>query len=102
MRTGETVRLDDPYADRRFFREFDRRTDFKTDSLMACPISDRNGRRVGVIEALNKTNGPFSETDEKVLESIASEISEVLRSFQTQTMLTTFIEENGGLAEWLQ
>jgi len=99
--TGETVRLDDPYADRRFFREFDRRTDFKTDSLMACPISDRNGRRVGVIEALNKANGPFSETDEKVLESIASEISEVLRSFQTQTMLTTFIEENGGLAEWL-
>ncbi|MBI4613245.1 MAG: SpoIIE family protein phosphatase [Planctomycetes bacterium] len=66
-RTGETVNIPDAYADPRFNPDVDRRTGFRTRSILCMPLSNHEGKRVGVIQVLNKIGGTFSRYDEDLL-----------------------------------
>ena len=62
---GETVNLEDAYADPRFESEVDLRLGFRTKSLLCLPIRSKSGETIGVLQLLNKKTGPFNERGRK-------------------------------------
>jgi signal transduction histidine kinase/putative methionine-R-sulfoxide reductase with GAF domain len=72
-RTGEPVRVADAYRDKRFLRDWDDLTGFRTRSILAVPMKNHFGSIMGVVQALNKRGGPFSREDEELLLTLASQ-----------------------------
>lgn len=70
---GRTILIPDCYADPRFNPEFDRQTGYRTRNLLAAPVLDFEGNIIGVVEALNKQSGDFSEHDIYLLELLATQ-----------------------------
>ena len=61
---NEVVNVADAYADARFNRAIDSETGYRTRSVLSVPISARDGRTLGVMQALNRLDGrPFDEDD---------------------------------------
>ncbi|MEO1926721.1 MAG: GAF domain-containing protein, partial [Gammaproteobacteria bacterium] len=67
MQTGETVNIKDAYQDERFNSEFDKQNDFKTKTMLCQAVVSSDGRRIGVVQVLNKHDGLFTEKDEQLL-----------------------------------
>ena len=64
FRTGEIVAVPDAYADPRFNPAIDAQTGYRTRSVLSIPITTRDGRRLGVMQALNRQDGlPFDADD---------------------------------------
>lgn len=61
-KVGRTVRVKDAYRDKRFNREWDVVTGYRTRSILAAPMKNHVGRTIGVIQVLNK------RADEKTIE----------------------------------
>lgn len=72
---GETINIPDAYADSRFNQDVDKKTGYKTDTILCMPVINRSGSTIGVIQVLNKRGGPFSEVDEKRLKAFSSQAS---------------------------
>src|SRR3954466_6895783 len=53
-KVGRTVRVRDAYRDKRFRREWDTLTGYRTRSILAAPMKNHVGRTIGVIQVLNK------------------------------------------------
>jgi signal transduction histidine kinase len=70
--TGKSVRLVDAYADSRFDRSVDDETGYRTRSLLAVPLTIRGGEVLGVLEVLNRREGPFAREDEAFLSAFAA------------------------------
>lgn len=54
-----------------FFEEVDSKTGYKTEKLLAVPMHWQDGKVMGVIEVLNKTEGDFDENDRYALEALS-------------------------------
>jgi adenylate cyclase len=81
--SGAPVRIDDAYADPRFNPEIDRRTGFRTRSVLAMPVRDRQGRIFGVAQLLNRRDGrPFDPADEQRFARFAAPLGLILESWQ--------------------
>lgn len=64
--SGEPVNLADAYEDPRFNQAIDRKTGYRTKSLLTMPIRNRAGRIVGVTQVINKKDGgAFTPADER-------------------------------------
>ncbi|OGD71685.1 MAG: hypothetical protein A2Y64_09610 [Candidatus Coatesbacteria bacterium RBG_13_66_14] len=70
--SGEIANVTDAYGDPRFNREVDRRTGYRTRNMLVMPLKGREGRALGVLQVLNKREGPFTFDDEEQLRVIAS------------------------------
>ncbi len=76
-----TVRIEDAYAatdyDFSGTRAFDRYTGYRTRSLLTVPMSDHDGRIIGVLQLINATHDgvtvAFDPADERLVESLASQ-----------------------------
>jgi phosphoserine phosphatase len=66
------LNVPDAYADPRFNPQVDRRTGFRTRSILAIPLLDPDGALIGVTQVLNKRSGPFDEDDERIAAALAS------------------------------
>ena len=86
-RTGTLLRIDDPYADPRFDPSIDSRTGFRTRSILVVPIDSRDRRRLGVLQAVNHTDGPFRSDDERYAVSLATSAGIALEYVQLSTDL---------------
>jgi len=73
--TGSTINIPDAYADKRFNKEFDRKTGFKTDTILCMPLRNKNQETLGVIQVLNKSGGPFTTIDESRLKVFCAQAS---------------------------
>jgi adenylate cyclase len=73
--TGQVENIRDPYADSRFDQAVDRRTGFKTSSILCAPISNKAGGRIGVTQVLNKRGGAFTAKDEARLRAFSAQIA---------------------------
>ncbi|MFW6133640.1 MAG: PP2C family protein-serine/threonine phosphatase [Planctomycetota bacterium] len=73
LREGRTINIPDAYADERFNPEVDRATGFATRSILSLPLTDQEGRAVGVLQALNRRGGPFTSDDESLGETLAAQ-----------------------------
>ena len=61
---GEAINIADAYADPRFNRQVDVATGYRTTSVLTIPVKARDGRKLGVMQALNaKTGKGFTDTD---------------------------------------
>jgi multidrug efflux pump subunit AcrA (membrane-fusion protein)/putative methionine-R-sulfoxide reductase with GAF domain len=87
MQTGETLRIDDPYQDPRFNPEFDRKSGFRTRNLFCRPITSQSGRRIGVIQLLNKSGGPLASRDEDLLEVLCAQAAIAIENAQLSATL---------------
>src|SRR5919198_6734593 len=56
-RTRKTANIPDAHQDPRFNPDFDRRTNYRTRSVLCLPLIGTDGKLVGVIQILNKKNG---------------------------------------------
>ena len=72
-RTQACLLIPDAYADPRFNREVDRRTGWRTRNLLAVPMTNLNGDLVGVVEALNRRSGPFTDDDAALMRAVADQ-----------------------------
>ena len=73
--SGETINIPYAYADLRFDPSFDTRTGYFTRSVLCVPVVNKEGRRIGVTQVLNKRGGPFSEEDEAHLRAFTAQIA---------------------------
>ncbi len=60
---GESLIVNDAYADSRFNPEVDRETGYRTRNILAIPLFDKKGNILGVFQAVNKLRGGFSAED---------------------------------------
>ena len=70
--TGETVIIQDAYADERFDPNTDKRSGFRTRSILCAPLLKGGEEVVGVLQLLNKRDGAFSEIDAEYLSALAA------------------------------
>ncbi len=71
--TGETINIKEAYNDSRFNREIDKKTGYKTKTILCMPMRNLNHEIVGVFQILNKFgNEYFTEEDEDLLVAIGS------------------------------
>lgn len=69
IQSGEALRVDDAYQDARFHAEMDKKTSYKTRSVLTIPVKDNEGRVMGVYQAVNKltAEGVFTPQDQEHL-----------------------------------
>jgi HD-GYP domain-containing protein (c-di-GMP phosphodiesterase class II) len=89
-KTGEVQIIVDAYNDKRFYPEVDKVTGFTTKNLLTVPLLDSNNNVFGVLEAVNKRSGFFSNLDAELLLLSASYISYILEN----AILNKKIKEN--------
>ena len=74
LRTGETVNVLDAYRDPRFTKSMDELTGYRTRSILTVPVTARDGRRIGVMQALNRSRpGPFDGDDVARMSAFAAQ-----------------------------
>ncbi len=82
--SGEIVRIDDAYADKRFNQSIDAETGFRTRSMLCLPLHDRSGGVFAVTQLLNRRDGqPFDDRDTRRYQEFASSLSVLLESLVT-------------------
>ena len=97
-KVGRTVRIKDAYRDKRFKREWDDATGYKTRSILASPMKNHVGRIIGVIQVLNKSHGTgeFSQHDEELLTALATQAAV---SIDNSRLFLSVIQKNMQLVE---
>jgi adenylate cyclase len=71
---GEPVSLVDAYADPRFNPTVDTETGYRTRSVLTAPVTGHDGRRLGVMQALNRQGSPaFGPGDLERLAAFAAQ-----------------------------
>ncbi|MEC9374543.1 MAG: GAF domain-containing SpoIIE family protein phosphatase, partial [Planctomycetota bacterium] len=78
-----TLNIPDAYADDRFNPEVDRRTGFRTRSILALPLI-AEGEVIGVAQALNSDRGAFDGSDEELGEALAAQAAVAIRRARLQ------------------
>ncbi len=91
--TGETVNIKDAYTDKRFNKEIDLQTGYKTKTLLCMPIRNLSHQIVGVFQVLNKKNGEFTQKDEDLLIAIGSSAGIALENANLFNKQKKLIEE---------
>lgn len=77
--SGQVVRLEDAYDDPHFSSEVDRRTGYRTRTLLCVPMKNMHGV-IGVIQALNKEHGTFTADDEELLLALGGQAASALEN----------------------
>ncbi len=78
LENGESILVEDAGKDERFFAGVDRKTGFKTRSIIAVPLF-KNGMIIGVIEVINKIGDTqFCVEDKDVLVTLSGQVSVVI------------------------
>jgi serine phosphatase RsbU (regulator of sigma subunit) len=72
-RTQACLLIPNAYADPRFNKDVDRKTGWRTRNILAVPMTNLNGDLVGVLEALNKRSGTFTDDDVALLRALADQ-----------------------------
>ena len=93
VQTGETINIKDAYKDMRFNKEVDKKTGYRTKTILCMPIKNFNQEIIGVFQVLNKFDETFSIDDEDLLVAIASSAGISLENAQLFEKQNKMIEE---------
>jgi adenylate cyclase len=80
--TGRVLIIEDAYKDDRFNPNVDQLTGFKTKSIICVPVINREGKIIGVTQAINKKQGVFDKEDADLLQAFSSQIAVALENAQ--------------------
>ncbi len=98
----EPVIINDTYADKRFFSGVDSKSGFRTTSMICIPLQV-DGQTVGVLQAINRRSGQFTDSDLAVLRATGGPLAaaivnanlnrdKVAEERRTLTILTAYPE----------
>ncbi|RLD15974.1 MAG: hypothetical protein DRI36_06360 [Caldiserica bacterium] len=94
--TGESLNVPNAYKDERFNKEIDKKTGFRTKTILAVPIRNLKGEIMGVFQVLNKKDTTFNEEDEEILNMLASQAGVAIENSKLYSQLkeafSSFIE----------
>mgnify|MGYP001810072957 CR=1 FL=1 len=77
----ERLNIADAYDCAYFDQSFDRKTGYRTRSVLCMPLDDRQGGLLGVIQVLNKKDGGiFTDDDESFLSTLSVQIAMLLEN----------------------
>jgi putative methionine-R-sulfoxide reductase with GAF domain len=85
---GQIINIADAYQDDRFNPSVDKKTGFRTRSIICYPIRDSSGKVTGAIEMINKkgnegtTDAVFTKNDERMLEMLANHVAAFVQVVQ--------------------
>ncbi len=89
------VRSANVHDDPRFFGDVEQMTGFPTESILGVPLITKT-KVVGVLEAINKHRGKFSDADESMLLVLGAQAAvaiENARLFQQSDLISEFVHE---------
>lgn len=69
--TGDTLNIEDAYLDLRFNPKIDKKTGYRTRSILCMPLKNKDSKIVGVLQLLNKRKGAFTREDENFLRALS-------------------------------
>lgn len=69
----KVVNVADAYEDPRFNADIDRRTGYRTRSLLTFPLISLEGDLMGVLQAVNKLDGVFDANDEELARALSAQ-----------------------------
>lgn len=80
--TNQAVMVEDAYLDDRFNPEVDLKFGYRTKSILALPIRNRQDKLFAVVQLLNRTDGQsFTVEDRYKVESILTDLALILESW---------------------
>jgi serine phosphatase RsbU (regulator of sigma subunit) len=81
--TGATINIPEAYSDPRFNPDNDRRSGYRTHSILCMPLRSHREAVVGVIQVLNRRDArPFDAYDEQVLAALCSQAAVAIDNAQ--------------------
>ncbi len=80
--SGQTENIHDAHEDPRFNRIVDQRTGYRTRTILAVPVVNKAGARIGVTQVLNKRGGDFTTRDEQRLRAFTAQLAVALENAQ--------------------
>ena len=87
-KTGESIIISDAYSDKRFNPEVDKKSGFKTKSILTLPLKNKSEKIIGVFQLLNKIDGTFNSDDIQMLNALSVHASIAIENSQiVQEML---------------
>lgn len=93
VQTGETINIKDAYKDYRFNPDVDKKTGYRTKTILCMPIKNFNQEIIGVFQVLNKFDETFTIDDEDLLVAIASSAGISLENAQLFEKQRKMLEE---------
>ncbi|MBN1407270.1 MAG: SpoIIE family protein phosphatase [Calditrichaceae bacterium] len=79
---NEAILIPDAYKDSRFDPSFDKRSGFRTKSMLCVPLTYKS-KPIGVMTILNRLDGnPFTESDKNLLTTFASQAALAIENAQ--------------------
>lgn len=78
--SGEIVNIPEAYDDPRFNKEIDKKTGYRTKTILCVPLKDETGHVIGVTQVLNKKDGIFTSEDEELLSAFAAQASIAIKN----------------------
>ncbi|MBS1989576.1 MAG: GAF domain-containing protein [Cyanobacteria bacterium SZAS LIN-2] len=92
-RAGRIINIPDAYKDDRFDPAVDKKTGYKTRSVLCVPMRNREGGIIGVFQVLNKLSGPFTSEDEEWLEALTAVASGLIEQAQAYDEIERFVDK---------
>jgi HD-GYP domain-containing protein (c-di-GMP phosphodiesterase class II) len=100
--TGKTVNIADAYSEEGFdfsgTRNFDKKTGYRSKSFLTVPMRNHEGEIIGVLQLINREDPetrdivPFSQADQRLAESLASQAAIALTNRQLINQLEQLFE----------
>lgn len=78
--SGNTVNIPEAYEDPRFNKEIDKKTGYRTKTILCMPVKETDGKIIGVIQVLNKKDGIFTGEDEELLSAFSVQASIAIKN----------------------
>ena len=80
---GESICIDNAYADSRFNQDVDKQTGYRTRSILCLPVKNHEGRVFAVAQLLNRKDGqPFDQGDEQRFADFIQSIGIILETLE--------------------
>lgn len=81
LRENQALAVEDTRSDPRHYRQTDAAADFETRSLLGVPMRSKQGV-IGVLEAVNKREPPWTDDDARYLEILAAQAAVAIETAQ--------------------
>lgn len=94
------INIPDVYNDQEYnfngTKEFDKKTGFRSKSMLVIPLTNHEDDVIGVLQLINKTKisrkvTPFEKADERVIKALAAQAAMALTNSQLITSLEAFL-----------
>lgn len=77
----QVVNIPDAYLDSRFSAENDRRTGYRTRSILCGTVKNFQGEIIGVVQVINKADGVFTKEDEALFRAFTFQTAIAVENF---------------------